>query len=87
MSPNSIEDPRLRAEYEAAISANQLKAEYYNRQYRLRQNEPLILKDAIRFLSHSYRTLPRKDSELKALLKEKGISLEFQRKVLAALTE
>jgi hypothetical protein len=43
MDPMDIKDSRLRTEYQAAIEKNRLKAEEFNRQYRLRNTkEPFI---------------------------------------------
>ena len=45
-----IKDSRLRAEYQAAIEKNRVKAEEYNRQFELRREKPLFIDDAEDFL-------------------------------------
>jgi hypothetical protein len=50
MDPMGIKDSRLRAEYQAAIEKNRVKAEEYNRQFELRREKPLFIDDAEDFL-------------------------------------
>lgn len=73
MSPESIEDPKLRAEYEAAIEANRKKTIYYSHQHRLRQNEDSIIKNAVKYISKVYSQPPVDLKELEELLNEYDI--------------
>jgi hypothetical protein len=57
-SPDQIEDPTLRAEYEAAIAANTRKAEKYNRQYRLRQLDKVFSQNMEKYVITAYSQPP-----------------------------
>lgn len=81
MSPESIEDPKLRAEYEKAIEANAKKIVYYNKQYRLRQDEDFILKNAVKYISKFYSRQPVNSEELEGLLNEFKIAEDIKKSI------
>lgn len=64
VAPEAIEDPTLRAEYEAAIEKNNQKAEQYSKQYQLRKVEARLLKKAEDYLINAYSTPPYDITEL-----------------------
>lgn len=84
MSSESIKDPKLRAEYESAIEENRKKIQNYNFQHTLRQDEPLIMKDGVRFISEMYAKSPSNMNELSKLLTEANISAKLRKSIEAA---
>jgi hypothetical protein len=87
MSPESIKDPKLRAEYENAIKANSRKLEYFNQQYRLRQDEEFIVKHAVKYISVMYAQSPSNMAELNKLMRDANISKDVQEKIRTAIKE
>ncbi|MGB7068425.1 MAG: hypothetical protein WBD22_02940 [Pyrinomonadaceae bacterium] len=81
MSPEAIKDPKLRAEYEAAIEANAKKAEYRAGQFRLRQNENFIVKNAVKYISKVYSISPKNLGELQELLNDSRVSDDLKREI------
>ncbi len=67
-SPDSIKDPRLRAEYESAITQNVEKARRYNDQYWLLRNLTHFREDTERYLVNAYSRPPQDAPELDGLL-------------------
>lgn len=67
MSPKHIKDPKLRAQYEAAIAANKKKNEEYGRQYRARRLKKYRIPRAERFIIRAYMEPPTGKAELKEL--------------------
>lgn len=70
VSPESIKDPKLRAEYEAAIADNSAKAQRYSDQQYLKQNYERFFKEAERYLVFAYARSPKDLPELERLLNE-----------------
>jgi hypothetical protein len=62
--PEAIKNPRLRAEYEAAIAANQRKAERYNQQYVARKLKKRFFPKAERYIIAAYSRPPFNMKEL-----------------------
>lgn len=58
MDPMGIKDSRLRAEYQAAIEKNRVKAEEYNLQFSLRQRKPSFIDEAEAFMLSALKTDP-----------------------------
>lgn len=81
MSPEAIEDPKLRAEYEKAIAANAKKADYRTKQFLLRQNESSIVKDAVKYISEMYSQPPANLQELDKLLNDYNISESLREEI------
>jgi hypothetical protein len=67
-SPQSIKDPKLRAEYESAVARNSTKARQYNDQYWIKTNAPSFYKEVERYLVDAYARPPSSLSELQQLL-------------------
>jgi hypothetical protein len=68
IAPESIKDPKLRAEYKAAIEKNRKKAERYNEQYRLRDWLKRFPKRAEDYIVDAYSKPPFNLEELKQYL-------------------
>jgi hypothetical protein len=66
--PSAIKDPKLRAQYEAAIAENNKKAERVNRQLPLHAHGPSFKARAERWLIQAYSQQPRRIGELKHYL-------------------
>jgi hypothetical protein len=66
--PSAIKDPKLRAQYEAAIADNNNKAERVNRQLPLHAHGPSFKARAERWLIQAYSQQPRRVGELKRYL-------------------
>jgi hypothetical protein len=66
--PSAIKDPKLRAQYEAAIAENNKKAERVNRQLPLHAHGPSFKARAERWLIQAYSQHPRRIGELKHYL-------------------
>lgn len=69
-SPESITDPKLRAEYEAAIARNSEKIRHSNEQLWLRRNAPRFYADVERYLVNAYSRPPSDTAELERLLSQ-----------------
>jgi len=68
VSPSSIENPRLRAEYEHAIAQNHAKIERYNQQSWLKLNGQRVFKEVEQYLVNAYSRAPSDLQELQQLL-------------------
>jgi hypothetical protein len=68
VAPSAIKDPKLRAEYEAAIEANRKKAGDYSEQHRVRDLKKYFIPMAERFIIGAYIELPM--AELEGLLEQ-----------------
>jgi hypothetical protein len=66
--PEAIKDPKLRAEYEAAIEKNRQKAERYNEQYSLRKWLKMFPRNAEPYIIQAYSNPPFNLEELKQYL-------------------
>ncbi|HEY0072242.1 MAG TPA: hypothetical protein VGE04_19955 [Chloroflexia bacterium] len=73
VAASEIDDPELRAAYEAAIVENQRKADYYREQVELRQFAELFVPQAELVITAMYAGLPHLLHELEELLIESGI--------------
>jgi hypothetical protein len=70
MAAKDIRDPKLRAEYEAAITANEQKIARAMLQRRARDLREFWVPGAERFIIWSYSEEPERTEELKALLEQ-----------------
>lgn len=68
VAPEHVEDPALRAEYEALIAREAQKASAYNWQYKLRQVDQPFSSKAEQYIVGAYTTLPYDLEALKRLL-------------------
>ena len=84
-SPESIRDPKLRAEYEAAIKANSSKARRYNNQIWLKQNAPEFFQKVERYLVAAYSAAPADSAELERLLAQYVNDKDLRTRILEAI--
>jgi hypothetical protein len=70
ISPESIKDPTLRAEYERAIAQNSAKRKRFNEQYWLKQNAVDFYKNVERYLVNAYSRPPADSAQLERLLSQ-----------------
>jgi hypothetical protein len=70
ISPEGIKDSKLRAQYQAAITANTEKSREYNRQFVLRQISEHFPQKAEKYLIDAYSKQPYNVEELKKYLDE-----------------
>ena len=68
VSPSSVKNPQLRAEYEHAIAQNHAKIERYNQQSWLKLNGPRVFKEVEQYLVNAYSRAPSDLQELQQLL-------------------
>jgi hypothetical protein len=69
-SPESIKDPKLRAEYKAAIARNSEKIQRSHDQLWLKRIAPHFYKDVERYLVNAYTRPPTDSAELERLLSQ-----------------
>lgn len=78
VAPEAIKDPKLRAEYEAALETNRQKNEEYKRQSRLRKLKKRFTSKIEKFIVTAYSTPPYNMQELGKFLRDyvddKGLS-------------
>ena len=82
-----IKDPKLRAEYEAAIEKNRQKAERYNKQYRLRKWLKRFPKRAERYIIQAYSRPPYNLEELKQFLDTYIADAKTRSRIINAVTK
>lgn len=83
--PEAIKDPKLRAEYEAAIQRNRQKIKRYREQYRLRKWEKRFLPSAERYIVRAYSKPPFNSKELKGYLDKNVVDKKRRARILAAV--
>lgn len=82
VSPQAIQDTKLRAEYEKAIVENNEKIKYYNKQLRIQREEKFFVEEGVKYISTAYLKSPGNLKELEKLLKDYNISENVRKKVL-----
>lgn len=87
VSPEAVKDPALRAQYEAAISANAEKARKYNRQHALRYIDETFSKNAEQYLIRAYSTPPFNTEELTKYLNAYIPDKRVQGRILHAVAK
>ena len=87
MSPDRIKDPRLRAEYEAAIEQHRQKQERRTEQHRLRLCMKRLLKPAETYIIRAYSKPPFKFAELEQLLKDYMADEKTKARILDTVTK
>jgi hypothetical protein len=70
VAPEAIKEPKLRAQYQAAIAANAKKAREYDRQYMLRHIREVFFPKAEQYLVSAYTKPPYDLDELRVYLNE-----------------
>ncbi len=83
ISPAAIKDPKLRAEYEAAIAANNQKIENYNKQHQLKQLEQLFTTRAEAYIVSLYSTPPANTDELRQYLNTYLLDQQVRERMLS----
>jgi hypothetical protein len=68
VEPERIDDPAARAQYQAAIAANDAKIEHYRLQVELRRLDERITPRAETFVREAYSSDPRDQAELRAAI-------------------
>lgn len=86
-NPKHIKDPKLRAEYEAAIEKNRQKAERYSKQHRLRKLEKRFKRTAERYIVRAYSKPPFNLTELKQYLKNYVADQDARARIWDAVTK
>jgi hypothetical protein len=87
VAPEAVKDPKLRAQYEAAIETNKQKAEKFVRQSELRDLDKYFSLLAENHLIAMYSTPPYNTGELKHYLDLYIVDKERKTKILKAVEE
>lgn len=87
MDPDAIEDPILRAEYEAAIEANSRKAKKYNEQYGLRDWLKRYPKYTETYMTCLYSAPPYNNEELVRFLNDFKFDDAVKTRIINTVTE
>jgi hypothetical protein len=87
VDPQSIENPTLRAEYEAAIEANRQKIENYNEQNKLHKWFKRYPKRAEEYIVQAYSIAPYNNEELVKYLNDYKIDDETKARIVGAVTK
>jgi len=85
--PSAIQDPRLRAQYEAAIADNNRRAERVAKQVPLQLHGPAFRTRAELWLIQAYSQSPRLKTELWRYLEQYVRDPDSRRRILAKLTK
>lgn len=85
IAPESIQDPKARTEYEAAIADHQRRIAAHGAQRKLRDVKHEILPHLLDYLCAAYALPPDADAELEALLKEYIDDPELRAQILDAV--
>ncbi len=86
VAPEAIEDPALRAEYEAAIETNRKKIEKHAQQHRLRKWLKRFPKNAERYIIRMYSKRPLNTAELEQYLAEYGGDVTAKKRILQEIS-
>jgi hypothetical protein len=87
VAPEAIKDPKVRAEYEAAVAKNRQKAERYLKQHRLRQMKTRFSKPAEKYIITAYCRPPFNLEELKEYLKTYIAEEDVRARILDAVRQ
>jgi hypothetical protein len=85
VSPSSVRNPQLRAEYEHAIAQNRAKIERYNQQSWLKLDGPRVVKEVEEYLVNAYSRAPSHLEELQQLLSRYTKDASVRDRVLAGV--
>ena len=80
-SPEAIQDPKLRAEYEKAIEVHRRKMAYYSEQYDLRNTQLGLYPDLVKRIAIAYSRPPDGAEELNQLVAEYRIPEEWRQRI------
>lgn len=87
IAPESVKDPKLRAEYEAALQKNREQIERYTKQYRLRDWLSMFPKRAEEYIIRAYSKPPFDVEELKQYLDKYITDTKTKARILNAVTK
>lgn len=87
VAPEAIKDAKLRARYQAELTANAEKAEVYNRQYALREIGKSFPQKAESYIVGAYSKPPRNANELGQLLNQYVADSETRQRILREVAE
>ena len=87
VAPETIKDPKLRAEYEAAIEKNRQKAERYSQQNRLHKWQRRFPQRAEEYIVQAYSKPPFNLEELKQYLQTYVVDKKTRERILDAVTK
>ena len=87
MAPESVKDPKLRAEYEAALQKNREKIERHSEQRRLHDWLKRFPKRAEEYIIQAYSKPPFDVEELKQYLDKYVADTKTKARILAAVTK
>lgn len=87
MSPDAIQDPKLRAEYIVAVQKLHAEQERYNQQFEARELEHEFLGKAKRYIISSFSKPPLADAELKAYLDASRFEEPSKAEILAKVAK
>lgn len=82
VEPSAIKDPKLRAQYEAAIQENRQKLEKYREQYELRKWLKRYPKRAQSYIVDAYSRAPHNTTELQRLLNEYKLDNQSKTRIM-----
>jgi len=85
VSPQAIKDPKLRAQYETDIAANEKRIAYSNQETTLRHLENEVYQRILNYLASSYPRNSESRAELSHLATEAGIAKEFREAIQAKM--
>lgn len=87
IAPEGIKDPKLRAEYEAALQKNREDIERHTKQYRLHDWLKSYPKSAERYIVLAYSEPPFNLEELKQYLGKYAVDAKTRARILDAVTK
>jgi hypothetical protein len=87
IAPEGVKDPKLRAEYEAALQKNREQIERYTKQYRLRDWLKRFPKRAEEYIIRAYSKPPFNLDELKEYLEKYAVDEKTRARILDAVTK
>jgi hypothetical protein len=87
VAPEAIKDAKLRARYQAELTANAKKAEAYNRQYMLREMSKTFPRKAESYIVGAYSKPPYNFNELGKLMNQYVADHETRQRILREVTE
>jgi hypothetical protein len=87
VGPEAIKDAKLRARYQAELTANAKKAEVYSRQYMLRELGKSFPRKAESYIVGAYSKPPYNVNELGQLLNQYVADHEIRQRIMREVTE
>ena len=85
-SPEAVADPKLRAEYEASIKANEAITDKFNEQYQLKDLNETLVPFQQKYIIDLYSAKPYNLPELKTLLSKYPLATPAKQKIIDQVT-